>query len=89
MKFGNIEEAVNFPENQSDIPPLADIGRVKVIRLLGAHSSQECMGVGFLCKNRHNDLVNWRFPNFVLVMVIRGSGLYSDNHDSQSAVINI
>lgn len=79
MKFGILGDAVIFPENQPDMPPLEAIGRVRVTRLLGANSSKECLGIGFLRKKRHNDLVNWRFPNFVLVIVLRGRGSYSDN----------
>ena len=86
MKFGNIGDAIDFPENQPDMPPLAEIGRVKVIRLPGALGSGECLGVGFLRKNRHEDLVNWRFPNFVLVLVLHGTGVYSDNQGREYAL---
>ena len=46
----------------------------------GSLASRECLGVGFLRKKRHKDLVNWRFPNFVLVLILRGRGVYADGH---------
>lgn len=78
MKFGNIGNAVIFPADRPEMPPPEKIGRVRVIRLPGTLASRECLGVGFLRKNRHDDLVNRRFPNFVLVLVLRGRGVYAD-----------
>ena len=79
MKFGNIGDSVIFPENRPEMPPPAEIGRVRVIRLPGALASGECLGAGFLRKKRHNDLIRWRTPNFVLVLVLHGRGLYADS----------
>lgn len=62
------------------MPPLEDIGRVRVIRLPREFSSGECLGVGFLRKTRHNDIINVHFPNYVLVLLLHGTGMYTDSH---------
>ena len=83
MRFGNIGDSRVFSENQPEMPPINTIGRLRVIRLPGELSSGECLGVGFLRKDRHDDRVHWHFPNYVLVLLLHGSGMYTDSHQKQ------
>ena len=86
MKFGNIGDSLTFPENQPFMPPLEEINRLRVINLPGNLATNECLGVGFLRKNVYNDLVNRHFPNFVLVLVLTGNGIYIDHSGREYAL---
>lgn len=86
MKFGNIGDAIAFPEDQPYMPPLEEIKRLRVINLPGNLATNECLGVGFLRKKIYNDLVNRRFPNFVLVLVLTGNGIYIDHSGREYAL---
>lgn len=80
MRFGNIGNALAFPADQPAIPPLKEIRRLRVINYPGNLDSNECLGVGFLRKTRRDDLENRQFPNFVLGLILHGSGTYIDSH---------
>lgn len=62
-----------------DMPRMETIGRYSILRTKGTLVEGDALGVGFLHKSCHYDLVNWRFPNFVLVLVLQGGGSYMDS----------
>lgn len=81
MLFGNLGNLGNsqpFPQDQEKMPELDRIGRFRVMRTAGNRLDGECLGVGFLRKNIYNDRLNWRYSNFVVVLVLQGSGKYVD-----------
>ncbi len=78
MQIGIYEFPTPLWPTTPEMPPLDEIQRTLVLRTPGSENIKESIGGGFLRKNRHSDLQNWIFPNFVLVLVLRGSGLYVD-----------
>lgn len=78
MLFGNLGDSLPFPQDQEKMPELDRIGRVRVMRTAGTRLDGECLGAGFLRKKIYNDRINWRYPNFVVVLVLQGSGKYVD-----------
>ena len=79
MIFGELERRSLFPAEQPEIPAWDDIAHYRVWRTPGTLTSGEMLSVGFLRKNSKLDLVNWRYPNFVLVLVLQGEGKYIDS----------
>lgn len=61
-----------------EFPGFSGFSHVVMFRTMGEGNSREGLGAGFLHKNRHIDMQDLRFPNFVLVLVLRGSGIYID-----------
>ena len=61
------------------MPDYSLIDRIRVLRVAGPQLSGECLGVGFIRKNSYRDACNLRFPNFVLVLVLQGTGKYLDS----------
>ena len=78
MLFGNLGNVLPFPPDQEPMPELDRIGRYRVMRTAGTRLDGECLGAGFLRKNVYKDRLNWRYPNFVVVLVLKGSGKYVD-----------
>ena len=77
MQNGNFippSQLLNFPE----LPDLDEIGEVLVLRTPGSASINESIGIGFLTKNHHLDFKDFISPDFALVLLLRGSGLYVD-----------
>ena len=70
MLFGNLGNSQPFPQDQEKMPELDRIGRFRVMRTAGNRLDGECLGVGFLRKNIYNDRLNWRYSNFVVVLVL-------------------
>ena len=79
MIFGNLGNSSFFPADQPDLPDLQNINRIQILRTAGNQVTGEVLGAGFLRKSVSNDRVNWRYPNFVLVIVLQGSGKYAAN----------
>lgn len=76
MVFGNLGNTCYFPAEQPDLPDYSSIDRIRVLRTAGTQVTGEMLGAGFLRKNVCKDLINWRYPNFVLVIILQGSGKY-------------
>ena len=83
MIFGDLNPSTLFPAEQPEMPELPSICRLRVWRTPGKLSSGEILGAGFLRKNSDNDLINWRYPNFVLGIVLHGRGKYIDNQNRE------
>ncbi len=80
VTVGVKEVAVSHPSGPaaSEMPPLDEINRMIIFQMPGRNNSLEGIGGGFLRKTRHVDLENWVYGNFVLVLVLQGSGKYVD-----------
>jgi AraC family transcriptional regulator of arabinose operon len=64
---------------QTDIDGLfQNSSRTMVYRTIGGTQSREGIGAGFMSKLKEVDNVNLRFPHYVLVVVMRGTGSYVD-----------
>ena len=70
MVFGNLGNTCYFPAEQPDLPDYSNIDRIRVLRTAGTQVTGEMLGSGFLRKNVCKDLINWRYPNFVLVIIL-------------------
>lgn len=86
MIFGNWGDSRFFPVEYPELPPLQNIDRIQVLRTGGNQVTGEVLGAGFLRKNIYRDRVDWRYPNFVLVIVLQGSGKYVANGNSVYAL---
>lgn len=71
---------MNSPDSilRPELPAFSEFQWEMVFRAMGDGAAHEGLGAGFLHKNRHIDMRDLRFPRFVLVMVLRGGGLYLD-----------
>ena len=68
--------------NNADCPPFPGIGcgkKIMVFRSMGVASSREGIGAGITCKGGGVDFLNFISPRYVMVIVLRGRGTFTDD----------
>ncbi len=68
--------------NNTGYPPFPGIGqckRITVFRSMGVASSREGIGAGMIPKQGGVDFHNYISPRYVIVIVLRGTGTFSDD----------